>query len=54
MSGKALPVSRQVLPVAATEKINIIKSIIYALPELAVVFGTESAGSKGSPVESGA
>ena len=54
MSGKALPISRQLLSMAATKKINPFKSMIYVLVELVVGFGTESASSKGSPVESGA
>jgi hypothetical protein len=52
--GKALPVNRQALPVAAKEEINILKTEVYVISVVDFEVGTGCAGCEGSPVESGA
>jgi hypothetical protein len=52
--GKALPVNRQALPVAAKEVISYLKTMVYVISAVDFEVGTGCAGCEGSPVESGA
>jgi hypothetical protein len=52
--GKALPVYRQALPVAAKEERTSLKTMVYVISAVDFEVGTGCAGCEGSPVESGA